>query len=187
MDNQIFGFGLGTTRIIYLKIKSKACNQYRLFSFIVSKDNMKINILLTVFSFVFSLGINAQQMNHEQLYQKILDLDSTFFHAYNTCDMVTQQSFYNDTIEFYHDKSGLETSKEKILSDTKKYICGKVQRELVKGSIEVSPVPGYGAIEIGQHRFHNLKENTVSNPSKFVIVWKNDVGKWTITKVISLH
>lgn len=30
----------------------------------------------------------------------------------------------------------METSKQKILADTKKYVCGKVTRELVKGSIE---------------------------------------------------
>ncbi len=129
----------------------------------------------------------AQQTSQDELYKKVVSLDSSFFHAYNTCDMETQRTFYNDTIEFYHDKSGLETSKEKILADTKKYICGKIQRELIKGSIEVSPVPGYGAIEIGQHRFHNLTEKSVSHPSRFIIVWKNNDGKWTITKVISLH
>lgn len=101
--------------------------------------------------------------------------------------MEKQAAIYSDSIEFFHDKSGLETSKEKILADTKKYICGKVDRVLVKGSIEVSPIPGYGAVELGSHAFHNKKENTTSHPSKFVVVWKNDNGKWTITKVISLH
>ena len=149
---------------------------------------MKKTIVLFLSLIIYGTNeTQAQQASQKELYKKIIHLDSVFFHAYNTCNMETQRVFYNDTIEFYHDKTGLETSKERLLADTKKYICGKVNRELVAGSIEVSPVPGFGAIEIGQHRFHNLKENSISHPSKFVIVWKNDNGKWTITKVISLH
>jgi len=149
---------------------------------------MKKTIVLFLSLIIYGTNeTQAQQASQKELYKKIVHLDSVFFHAYNTCNMETQRVFYNDTIEFYHDKTGLETSKEKLLADTKKYICGKVNRELVAGSIEVSPVPEFGAIEIGQHRFHNLKENSISHPSKFVIVWKNDNGKWTITKVISLH
>jgi hypothetical protein len=84
------------------------------------------------------------------LYRTIVKLDSTFFQAYNNCDLEKQAQFYADTIEFFHDKSGLDTSKQRILASTKKYVCGKVTRELVPGSIEVSPLPGYGAVEIGE-------------------------------------
>lgn len=128
------------------------------------------------------------QAQTDELYQTIRQLDSTFFHAYNTCDLKTQAQFYADTIEFFHDKSGLDTSKQHILENTQKYICGKVTRQLVKGSIEVSPLLGYGAVEFGQHTFHNNQEpNDKPHPSKFVIVWRNHNDKWTITKVISLH
>lgn len=122
-----------------------------------------------------------------ELYQKVVELDSIFFQAYNNCDLAKQAAFYSDSIEFFHDKAGLETSKKQILEDTKKYICGKINRTVVKGSIEVSPIPGYGAVELGSHTFYNNVENTTSNPSKFVIIWKNTNGVWTITKVISLH
>ncbi|WP_374950922.1 nuclear transport factor 2 family protein [Mucilaginibacter sp.] len=124
----------------------------------------------------------------DQLYKTISQLDSAFFHAYNTCDLTTQAQFYSDKIEFFHDRSGLDTSKEHILASTKKYICGKVTRELVKGSLQVSPLPGYGAVELGEHMFHNNQEkNDTPHASKFVIIWKQDNSKWTITKVISLH
>ena len=130
----------------------------------------------------------AAHSQTRELYQTIAKLDSAFFHAYNTCDMAVQQAFYSDSIEFFHDRNGLETSKEKILADTKRYICGKVTRELVKGSIEVSPLPGYGAVELGSHMFRNNQEKDQKpHPSKFVIIWRNQDDKWTITKVISLH
>src|SRR6476659_8349454 len=141
-------------------------------------------LLLLLLILLCSLYSSAQ----DDLYLTVVKLDSTFFHAYNTCDLATQDAFYSDNIEFFHDKSGLETSKKKILDATKQNICGKVTRELVKGSIEVSPLPGYGAVEIGSHMFHNNQEpNAKPHPSKFIIIWKNDNGNWTITKVISLH
>lgn len=137
-------------------------------------------IALTLHSFCFS--------QTSDLYQTVLKLDSTFFEAYNTCNINKQKEFYSDSIEFYHDKSGLETSKKVLLENTQKYICGKVTRELVKGSVEVSPIPGYGAAEIGSHMFHNNQEkNDTPHPSKFVIIWQNKNDKWTITRVISLH
>lgn len=133
------------------------------------------------------LGFYPVYSQTTQLYKTIVKLDSTFFQAYNNCDLAKQARFYSDSIEFFNDKSGLETSKKKILADTKKYICGKVTRELIKGSIEVSPIPGYGAVELGAHKFYNREQNKTSNASRFVIIWKNDNGNWTITKVISLH
>ena len=147
---------------------------------------MKLKKILFLLITLFSYCSGYAQI--DDLYQTVSRLDSTFFHAYNDCDLLTQAQFYSDNIEFFHDKSGLDTSKQNILANTKKYICGKVTRELVKGSLEISPLPGYGAVEIGQHMFHNNQEkNDTPHASKFVIVWRNNNGRWTITKVISLH
>ncbi|MGB4775671.1 MAG: nuclear transport factor 2 family protein [Daejeonella sp.] len=125
----------------------------------------------------------------QDLYDTVVKLDSVFFGAYNTCDMEKQSAFYSDSIEFYHDKGGLMTSKKEILDGTRKNICGKVSRELVKGSIEVYPIKGYGAVEMGLHKFHNNteKESTPSDAGKFVIIWQNKNNEWIIRRVISLH
>lgn len=124
-----------------------------------------------------------------ELYQNIVAMDSTFFQAYNTCDLEKQANIYSDSIEFYHDTGGLMTAKQDILDGTKKYVCGKVTRELIKGSIEVYPIKDFGAIEMGLHQFHNNtdKEGTPSHASKFIIFWKNNNNVWTMTKVVSLH
>ena len=122
------------------------------------------------------------------LYQTILLQDSLYFTAYNTCDLATQARMYSDSIEFYHDKGGLTTSKSDLLESLKKYICGKVTRELVQGSVEVYPIKDYGAIEIGWHKFHNNQEpNASSNPGRFVITWQHKNNVWKMTRVISLH
>ncbi len=78
---------------------------------------------------------------------------SVFFNAYNTCNMELQADFYADDIEFYHDQGGLMTSKQELLDAIRTNICGKVTRELVKGSIEVYPIGTYGAVEMGFHNF----------------------------------
>ena len=135
--------------------------------------------------FLMSFYTSAQS---KTLYQTIYELDSIFFTAYNTCDLKKQAEFYSDSIEFYHDQGGFIKSKQLILEATEKNICGKVTRELVKGSIEVSPIPNYGAVEIGMHMFHNNQEKgQVPHPSRFVVIWRNRGDKWTIEKVISLH
>lgn len=122
------------------------------------------------------------------LYDTIVRMDSILFHAYNTCDIKTYSDLFSEDLEFYHDKGGLQTSKAESVEAFKKNVCGKVTRELLPGSIEVSPVPNFGAIEIGVHRFHNSQEpNAPGHYARFVIVWKREKGGWVITRVISLH
>jgi len=120
------------------------------------------------------------------LYKTIQSLDTKFFDAYNHCDMATISSMVADDLEFYHDKSGLERGKQSLVDGLKKYICGKVTRELVPGSLEVYPLAGYGAVEIGVHRFHHpVNESEGVGEAKFIHLWQNKDGVWKITRVIS--
>lgn len=122
------------------------------------------------------------------LHADICRMDSLFFTAYNACDLETQASMIADDLEFYHDLGGLETSKSVIMEAIEHNICGKVSRELVPGSIEVYPIPGYGAVEIGMHRFFNREEPAApSHPSRFVTVWLTEADEWKMSRVISLH
>src|SRR5687767_6496994 len=101
--------------------------------------------LKSLFIFILSICFSDSYSQSKELYKTIVKLDSIFFDAYNNCNITKQAEIYSDSIEFYHDQGGLIKSKQVLLEGTKKYICGKVTRELVKGSIEVSPIPGYGA------------------------------------------
>lgn len=125
------------------------------------------------------------------LYDTIIRLDGEFFNNYNTCDKNLDKyaAFFSENIEFYHDQGGLMTSKQGIIDATKRNICGKVTRELVKDSIEVYPIKDYGAVEIGLHKFHNNAEppNTPSKIGRFMIIWRNQNNEWKITRVVSLH
>ncbi len=158
---------------------------------------LKVSILLSLF--ISTVIANAQEPNDLdqiptykpvdlKLHHKIAKLDSVFFDAYNKCDIETQASFYAEELEFFHDKSGLATSKQDILKSIEKNICGKVTRTLIKGSIEVYPIHEYGAVQIGYHKFFNKQEpNQKSIPSKFIIIWQQKNEAWKVAKVISLH
>lgn len=156
---------------------------------------MKYSIYSIILLVVAFLPCKAQQNQAEKyipidkmLFDQIVSMDQTFFDAYNSCDLKTQDLIYSDSIEFFHDKAGLIPSKAELMEGTKNNICGKVTRKLVPGSIEVYPINNYGAIETGLHQFYNNREpNAESKPSKFIIFWKKEGTNWQITKVVSLH
>ena len=93
----------------------------------------------------------------------------------------------SEGIEFYHDIGGLDASKSSLVTLIQNNICNKVRRELLPDSIEVYPIPNFGAVEMGVHRFHGLADNSTSRYSKFVHTWKQEDGQWTLYRVISLH
>lgn len=159
---------------------------------------LKSIVLITLIS--FSVACSSKKNSYQltknyqpddaELYHTIVALDSTFFEAYNTCSLNLEKygSFYAEDIEFYHDNGGFMNSKKEIIESTKKHVCGKVTRELVKGSIEVYPIKDYGAVEFGLHKFNNKNEpNAKPSVGRFTIIWKKNNNNWQITKVISLH
>lgn len=125
----------------------------------------------------------------QEFYNSIVSLDSLFFDAYNHCKMAVMDSLMSEDLEFYHDQGGFSNSKRQTMEAVEKNICGKVTRELLKGSIEVYQINGYGAIEMGFHAFHNSQEKgpATSHFSKFVHIWRLYNNRWRITRVISLH
>jgi len=134
-------------------------------------------------------GVPAYIPDDPALHDTIARMDSLLFEAYNTCKLDVFEKMMSEDIEFYHDRGGLTTSKKQLMESLKNNICGKVSRELLKGSIEVYRIPGYGAVQMGEHRFFNNqeKENGPSRFSKFVHTWRWENGQWQLTRVISLH
>lgn len=122
------------------------------------------------------------------LYDSIVAMDAMWEDAYNNCKLEVMEELISEDLEFYHDQGGLLTSKQKLNEALKNNICGKVQRVLKNGSIEVYAIKGYGAVEMGQHGFVNINaQGPPDHYSKFIHIWKRDQDKWRITRVISLH
>lgn len=147
-------------------------------------SSLGVIFLFTLESFKPSLP----QSEPKTLYDTIVALDARWEDAYNNCKLDVMEELISEDLEFYHDQGGLLTSKKLLNEALKNNICNKVTRELQKGSIEVYPIPGYGAVEMGLHGFHNKQEpNSKPHFAKFVHLWKREKGKWQITRVISLH
>jgi hypothetical protein len=92
----------------------------------------------------------------------------------------------SDDLEFYHDQTGLSAGKAPFLAAIKQNICGKVQRELLPQTLEVYPLKGYGAVEIGIHRFHHPGHpKDGAGDARFVMLWQEKDGTWKVTRVIS--
>jgi ketosteroid isomerase-like protein len=142
-------------------------------------------LLLVVLGLVLS-GARAQSnVAPNDLFKTIEALDTELFDAYNHCDLTTISSLVAEDLEFYHDKTGLARGRQALVDGIRNNICGKVTRELVPGTLQVDAIAGYGAVEIGVHRFHHPGNADDVGEAQFVTLWQNKDGAWQVTRVIS--
>lgn len=126
---------------------------------------------------------------NKEIYNPIVSLDSIFGEAYNSSNLDIQTELNSDSVELFHDQPGLIKSKQIILDATKSNICGKIRRELVKGSIEKYPISGFEAGKVGMNRFHKIADNesTSPHPGRFKFIWQHQNNNWLIRSAISQH
>jgi hypothetical protein len=135
---------------------------------------------------VLCLTWNAHaQAPTSPLTETVRALDTKLFDAYNHCDLSTLGSMVSDDLEFYHDQTGLLVGKAPFIAAIKENICGKVQRTLLPSTLEVYPIKGYGAVELGIHRFSHPDQPSNTGDARFVTLWRNANGLWQVTRVIS--
>ncbi len=125
--------------------------------------------------------------NQEELDKAVTALDTALFDSYNRCDLAKFSSFIADDVEFYHDQGGVTLGKQALTDSVKNNICGKVTRELVPGTLQIYHMKGYGAVEMGVHRFHHPGHDDTQpvGEAKFIHLWQYKDGAWKITRVIS--
>lgn len=144
-------------------------------------------LLLFVASMLSTFPVAAQsKAENGELFKTVHALDTKLFDAYNHCDLATLGSMVSDDLEFYHDQTGLMVGKAPFLEAIKQNICGKVHRELLEDTLEVYPLKGYGAVEIGVHRFsHPGHPEEGVGDAKFILLWHNIDGDWEVSRTIS--
>ncbi|SHF26117.1 nuclear transport factor 2 family protein [Pedobacter caeni] len=154
---------------------------------------MSPKTLIPVFLFLLSFNLSfAQQTIPIQaiLFKEISKADSLMFNAVNNCDTLTYKKFLSPDMEFFHDIGGLTLGADNELKSIVE-TCARgnhIRRELVPGSLEVHPIKGFGAIEIGAHRFYYTNKGAqekLSGTFKFVHVWQLKDGQWKLYRVIS--
>jgi hypothetical protein len=133
----------------------------------------------------------------ETLKQAILSRDAEFFELYFTgCDPERLMTMLTPDLEFYHDKGGFAfRDAEAMVADYAKTCAAKKapdawrsRRALVPATVRIDPIPGYGAIEDGEHYFY---EGQSDGPQKrvgygrFTIVWVLSPDGWRLSRCLS--
>jgi hypothetical protein len=124
----------------------------------------------------------------DALHQKMLALDTAMFDSFNKCsdpaELTKHAAFFADDVEFYHDFGGVMRGVDAVMASTKKNVCGKFRRELDSESFRVFPIPGFGAMTLGTHRFCHTP-TTCEGIAEFTTVWRERAGVWQATRVLS--
>jgi hypothetical protein len=152
------------------------------------------NVILFLLTFTICASSFAQSQNERkvvtsqiELFNKVANLDSSLFAAYNSKNLDLMKTYFTKDLEWYQDNGGL-IDFEKVFSNFQSIFNRDydLKRNLIRESLEVHPIEDYGAIEIGKHQFKHIENGKIEiGTFKFVMIWKNDNGNWKISRVIS--
>lgn len=153
------------------------------------KRTIVIFICLSFCFCSFAQNNNEKKVTDKEsvLYKKIAQLDSALFSAYNSKNLNLMKTYFTDDLEWYQDNGGL-IDFEKVFTNFQSIFNREytLTRSLIKESLEVHPIEGYGAIEVGSHQFSHIENGKLEvGTFKFLMIWKNDKGNWKISRVIS--
>jgi len=151
-----------------------------------------------VFLFLWSpLLLNAQADRDSDLFRALFTCDSLLFNVgFNTCDISQFERLVSEDFEFYHDQSGITSSKGAFIAGTREGLC-KIDyqpiRRLVESSLQVFPLKTngrlYGAVQSGEHRFYakypDRAEAELTSEAQFTHLWLLEAGEWKLARVLS--
>jgi hypothetical protein len=151
-------------------------------------------IFFTTLTLIFFQAVYAQTVDPKrkdsELYNTIAHMDTVMFDAFNSHNIEVLKKVFAENLEFYHDRGGLsdyKTTMENFKSVFEMNKGSALRRELVKGSLEVYPIPGFGAVEIGMHKFIHMENGKEEIATfKFIHTWQYKDNTWKATRVISV-
>lgn len=146
-------------------------------------------LIFTICTNTFAQSQNERKVAPTQieLFNKVANLDSLLFAAYNSKNLDLMKTYFTKDLEWYQDNGGL-IHFEKVFSNFQSIFNRDydLKRNLLIESLEVHPIEDYGAIEIGKHQFKHIENGKLEiGTFKFLMIWKNDNGSWRISRVIS--
>jgi hypothetical protein len=114
---------------------------------------------------------------------------------FERCEPERMRALVTPDIEFYHDRDGVVRSADAFVADYARFCrerqapdAWRSRRELVAASLSVHPVPGYGAIEDGEHLFYERRgdgpERLVGR-ARFTQLWQLSPDGWRLARVFS--
>lgn len=134
-----------------------------------------------------SLALPAYAKEQSALYKEIAAADKALFDAFNRQDAEGVKAAFSPDLEFFHDTGGLSNFEQNQKATRDLFAKNThLRRELVPGTMEVYPVPDYGAIQTGKHRFCHLENGKNDcGTFKFLQIWKRVGNGWKLARVVS--
>lgn len=123
------------------------------------------------------------------LFDELAKLDRQLFDAaFVSCNADAINALLVDDVEFYHDKSGASMG-DQVRQDFARLTknCPRAQgvaRELIAGTLQVYPMKGDYAIQMGEHRFVE-KGASAGTTARFIHLWQKRDGQWRLARVLS--
>lgn len=131
-----------------------------------------------------------------ELIATLLEKDRQLFEAVFGCKLDLLASLIADDFEFVHDKWGQTADSGAKFMQGMRDNCEaqktgrnfRARRELIEGTMTVHVLNGYGAMQMGEHRFFALRPgqaDRLTESGKFIDVWRQIDGEWKLARVIS--
>jgi hypothetical protein len=121
------------------------------------------------------------------LFDSLAVADSLLFDAFFVrCDAEATIAMYTADAEFYHDRDGLKVGSAAL--DAFRNNCPRdkgVRRVIVPGTVRVFGIAGYGAVQLGRHRFIQ-SDGAPDTEAKFIQLWQRTPNGWRATRTISI-
>jgi Domain of unknown function (DUF4440) len=147
---------------------------------------------------LFALAVAAATIPEgAALTEAIRARDAEFFRVYfDECEPAKVRAMITNDLEMYHDKGGVVARGAQLFIDDYTKSCTeklkpdawRSRRELVASSLKVHPVPGFGAIQEGDHLFYERRGNgpeRKAGTAHFVQLWAATPEGWKLARIFS--
>ncbi|WP_223670738.1 nuclear transport factor 2 family protein [Kangiella shandongensis] len=125
-----------------------------------------------------------KKSSNKTLPQQINYMDHKLFNiGFNQCNFEVWQGIVSEELEFYDDRTGLNTSFEKEVKAFKDK-CSKpfdVTRKLI--SSEVHKLGDFGAFQTGKHKFY--VDGNLVETAQFAVIWQQTDTGWVVKRIVS--
>jgi Domain of unknown function (DUF4440) len=123
--------------------------------------------------------------------------DARFFDLFfNRCEPDQLRTMVTGDFEMYHDRGGVVAlSADQFVEDYRRACTARAapdawrsRRALIDSSLHVDPVPGFGAIEEGEHLFYERRGDgpeRLAGRARFVQLWQQTPDGWRLARVFS--
>lgn len=125
----------------------------------------------------------------ESLHQAVLAADARLSEALAARDLAALRALFHPRLEFFHDRNGLSDYATNVAVFERAFAGPvRITRTLLSAGLQIHPLPGVGAMQIGEHRFCSQAPGQPAECGTFGFshVWEQGSdGAWRLLRVLS--